>query len=105
MGNKDWATIHNPSARSSKEYIEETEQVLSAIQADIIGISAGFDHHVDDWGDLLTTSDYETIGTIVKKAAKIHGSGYFAILEGGYNHTVLGHNVKALLNGLSKNAE
>ena len=105
MGSKDWVTIHNPSARSRKEYIREVEQVLSGIQVDIIGISAGFDQHVDDWDGLLTTSDYQAIGAIVKNAAKIYGSGCFAILEGGYNHTVLGHNVRALLNGLSKNAD
>lgn len=105
LGSKDWVTIHNPSARSRKEYIGEVEQVLSGIQVDIIGISAGFDQHVDDWGGLLTTSDYQAIGAIVKNAAKIHGSGCFAILEGGYNHTVLGHNVRALLNGLSKKAD
>ena len=101
LNSKEWVTICNPSARSRKEYIREVEQVLSGVQVDIIGISAGFDHHVDDWGGLLTTDDYHTIGVMVKKAAQENSGGCFAILEGGYNHTVLGYNVKALLNGLS----
>ena len=101
LNSKDWVTICNPSARSRKEYIRKVEQVFSGVQVDIIGISAGFDQHIDDWGGLLTTDDYHTIGVIVKKAAQANGGGYFAILEGGYNHSVLGHNVRALLDGLS----
>jgi acetoin utilization deacetylase AcuC-like enzyme len=38
---------------------------------------------------------------LIKTAAKSCGGGCFAILEGGYNHDVLGHNVAALLEGLS----
>jgi acetoin utilization deacetylase AcuC-like enzyme len=101
LNSKEWVTICNPSARSRKEYIREVEQMLSGMQVDIIGISAGFDQHIDDWGGLLTTDDYHTIGVMVKKAAQANGGGCFAILEGGYNHAVLGHNVSALLNGLS----
>lgn len=101
LNSKDWVTICNPSTRSRKAYIRGVEQVLSGVQVDIIGISAGFDQHVDDWGGLLTTDDYHTIGVMVKKAAQANGGGCFAILEGGYNHSVLGHNVRALLDGLS----
>jgi acetoin utilization deacetylase AcuC-like enzyme len=101
LDSKDWVTICNPSAHSRKEYIREVEQVLSGIEVDIIGISAGFDQHVDDWGGLLTTDDYRAIGVMVKKAAQANGGGCFAVLEGGYNHAVLGHNVRALLDGLS----
>jgi acetoin utilization deacetylase AcuC-like enzyme len=75
--------------------------MLSGMQVDIIGISAGFDQHIDDWGGLLTTDDYRAIGVMVKKAAQANGGGCFAVLEGGYNHAVLGHNVRALLDGLS----
>jgi acetoin utilization deacetylase AcuC-like enzyme len=101
LDSKDWVTICNPSARSRKEYIREVEQMLSGMQVDIIGISAGFDQHIDDWGGLLTTDDYRAIGVMVKKAAQANGGGCFAVLEGGYNHAVLGHNVRALLDGLS----
>jgi acetoin utilization deacetylase AcuC-like enzyme len=69
--------------------------------ADIIGISAGFDHHEADWGGLLTTSDYREIGRLVREKSRKGGGGCFAILEGGYNQRVLGQNVMALLEGLN----
>ena len=55
---------------------------MSACEADIIGISAGFDHHQEDWGGLLATEDYFEIGHMVRNAARRIGGGYFAILEG-----------------------
>jgi len=67
---------------------------------DIIGVSAGFDNHAEDWGGLLSTADYKEIGRLVKKASMMHGGGCFAILEGGYNHRVLGQNVMALIEGM-----
>jgi len=36
----------------------------------------------------------------VRESAQRAGGGYFAILEGGYNHRVLGHNVWALIQGM-----
>jgi acetoin utilization deacetylase AcuC-like enzyme len=69
--------------------------------ADVIGISAGFDNHEDDWGGTLFTGDYREIGRMVLHAARRHGGGCFGILEGGYNHQVLGRNVMALIEGLS----
>jgi acetoin utilization deacetylase AcuC-like enzyme len=36
----------------------------------------------------------------VAEAAMRRGGGCFAVLEGGYNHKVLGYNVLALLNGM-----
>jgi len=101
LGNSDWVTLCNPSAHSREQYIDEVAGVLADSSADIIGISAGFDHHVDDWGGLLQTVDYHSMGRLVKEAAKRNSGGCFAILEGGYNHTVLGHNVQALLEGLA----
>jgi acetoin utilization deacetylase AcuC-like enzyme len=67
---------------------------------DILAVSAGFDRHVDDWGGELTTEDYRRIGTMAKKAAERVCSGRrFAVLEGGYNHEVLGKNVRAFIEG------
>ena len=63
---------------------------------DIIAVSAGFDNHQEDWGGLLTTDDYTSIASQLR-ATKIP---VFAVLEGGYNHRVLGKNVKAFLEGL-----
>ena len=100
LGNKDWVKIHNPSERSREEYVHQVGHILSGVQVDLIGISAGFDNHIDDWGGLLETEDYFAIGMMVRQTARASG-GRFAILEGGYNHDVLGHNVAALIEGLS----
>ncbi len=68
---------------------------------DIVAVSAGFDRHKDDWGGILETEDYREIGKIVKEYSigKCEGRR-FAVLEGGYNHSVLGKNVKAFVEGL-----
>ncbi len=102
LGDEQWATIHNPSARDRKAYLDEVDEALSRARADLIGISAGFDFHQEDWGGLLSTDDYWSIGRKVRDAAQRHGGGCFAILEGGYNHRVLGRNVAALLDGLAR---
>ena len=65
------------------------------------GISAGFDHHREDWGGLLETDDYYRMGFMVRETAVRNGGGCFAILEGGYNHPILGESVAALLSGMS----
>ena len=101
LGHRDWVKIYNPSERSRDKYIHQVGQILSGVQVDLIGISAGFDNHEEDWGRLLATEDYFSIGTMVRQAARACGGGCFAILEGGYNHDVLGHNVAALIDGLS----
>jgi len=38
---------------------------------------------------------------MVREASLSSGGGCFALLEGGYNHKVLGQNVTALINGMS----
>jgi acetoin utilization deacetylase AcuC-like enzyme len=101
LGDQQWVKIHNPSERSRETYIQEVAHILSGVQVDLIGVSAGFDHHIDDWGGLLATEDYFSIATLVCQAACACGAGCFAILEGGYNHDVLGQNVAALIDGLS----
>lgn len=100
LGSKDYVSILNPGSSSRERYIDEVKNFLDSKQADIIGISAGFDHHKEDWGGLLATSDYTEIGRMVKEAAAKNKGGYFAILEGGYNHRVLGQNVMALIEGM-----
>ena len=62
----------------------------------------GFDHHQQDWGGLLTTGDYREMGRMVREAAVRNNGGCFGLLEGGYNHRVLGDNVMAFLEGLEK---
>jgi acetoin utilization deacetylase AcuC-like enzyme len=66
----------------------------------MIGISAGFDYHIDDWGGLLHTDDYYDMGVMVKESARRSGGGCFALLEGGYNHAVLGKNALSLIQGM-----
>ncbi len=69
---------------------------------DLIAVSAGFDRHEEDWGGLLKTDDYYSIGTWAKQYAIEHCRGRrFGVLEGGYNHTVLGQNVKRFLQGFT----
>jgi acetoin utilization deacetylase AcuC-like enzyme len=55
---------------------------------------------VEDWGGLLTTENYRRIGQMVREASIKNKGGCFAILEGGYNHRVLGQNVMALIEGM-----
>ena len=100
LGGKDYVSILNPKASDRGRYVDEIRKFLDSRQVDIIGISAGFDHHEDDWGGLLATSDYKKIGRLVRDAAQKNKGGYFAILEGGYNHQVLGQNVMALIEGM-----
>lgn len=77
-----------------REFLKEQTSI------DLIGVSAGFDRHEDDWGGLLTTEDYRTIGEIIKNFSENLCPGRrFAVLEGGYNHNVLGKNVRAFIEG------
>jgi len=101
LGDKGYVTVHNCEGNSRDAYMNEVADKMAQCQADIIGISAGFDNHKEDWGGTLSTDDYREIGRLVRAAARRCGGGCFAILEGGYNHQVLGHNVLALVEGLS----
>ena len=98
---KDYVTVYNVASSHREAYLTEVKDEMENCEADIIGISAGFDNHEDDWGGTLKTGDYREIGRMVHNAAKRHGRGCFAILEGGYNHEVLGYNAMALIEGLS----
>ena len=102
LEDRGYATICNPSSADRNGYLREVFQALSKEKVDLIGVSAGFDHHLEDWGGLLTTGDYREIGGMVREAAANNGGGCFAVLEGGYNHRVLGRNVLAFLEGLEE---
>jgi len=92
--------IRNIKAGSRFDYLQQTREAFSGLAVDIICVSAGFDNHVDDWGGLLETGDYLEIGNIIRQAAAKIGCGYFALLEGGYNHYMLGQSVSAFLQGM-----
>ena len=102
LENRNWMTVINVEADSRSHYLQEVEETMKNCGVDLIGISAGFDNHVEDWGGLLYTEDYEEIGYQVRSAAVRNGGGCFAILEGGYNHKVLGENVLALMQGMAR---
>jgi acetoin utilization deacetylase AcuC-like enzyme len=94
----------HPEAANRQAYMDNLSNFLRSIHEslDIIALSAGFDRHEQDWGGLLKTQDYQTIGKMIKEAADNKSNGRtFAVLEGGYNHSVLGRNVKALLEGMT----
>jgi len=99
LSSKDYVTIINPSSNVPEMYLDQVKKSIPD-DADVVGISAGFDNHKEDWGQVLATSDYREIGRIVREACEKNGRGYFAVLEGGYNHRVLGHNVMALVEGM-----
>ena len=101
LGQRDWVTVVNVEGHSRSRYLQEVEEAMKICRADLIGISAGFDNHAEDWGGLLYTEDYEEIGCRVRSAAVRNGGGCFAVLEGGYNHKVLGENVLALMQGMA----
>jgi acetoin utilization deacetylase AcuC-like enzyme len=102
LGGETGITVYNVAAATRKAYLREVKQEMERCEADIIGISAGFDNHEDDWGGTLKTEDYREIGRLVRGAAIRYRGGCFAILEGGYNHTVLGQNALSLIEGLSE---
>jgi acetoin utilization deacetylase AcuC-like enzyme len=98
--NPDVIYFH-PEDGDRQEFVDHVGRFLGQCRADIIAVSAGFDRHIEDWGRLLTTEDYKTIGQQVKEFAVSNCAGRrFGLLEGGYNHDVLGRNVRAFLGGM-----
>jgi len=96
-------TYFHPEAGNRQAYLNELSRFLSARHEpfDILALSAGFDRHEQDWGGMLKTEDYQTIGKMIKEFAESKCNGRrFAVLEGGYNHSVLGKNVNSLLEGM-----
>lgn len=101
LRDKGYVAIHNPEAEDRQTYLREVRTHLDRATVDIIGVSAGFDNHLQDWGGLLSTEDYRTIGGMVRETCRRLDIGCFALLEGGYNHRVLGQNVLAFLRGVN----
>jgi len=96
-------TYFHPEAWNRQAFLNEISRFLAASKdkVDIVAVSAGFDRHEQDWGGMLKTEDYRTIGKMIKEFAESKCNGRrFAVLEGGYNHSVLGKNVKSLLEGM-----
>jgi acetoin utilization deacetylase AcuC-like enzyme len=91
----------HPEERSAEAFLERTDKGLRAAgDRDVVAVSAGFDRGRDDWGDLLGEEHYRQLGEIVKNYAVEHCQGRrYALLEGGYNHQVVGKHVLAFLEG------
>ncbi len=81
-------------------YLKQIEVALVGDDYDIIGVSAGFDTYVKDWGGLLETKDYEIIGNMIKEGSQKCRGRRFAILEGGY-HADLALNIKSFIKGFA----
>ncbi|MFX0013919.1 MAG: histone deacetylase family protein [Promethearchaeota archaeon] len=92
---------YHVEGRTRNQFLQNINKFFEEIDSfDIIGVSAGFDRHEKDWGMLLKTEDYRSIGEILKKFSEEKCPGRrFAVLEGGYNHKVLGENVRAFVEG------
>lgn len=98
-------TYFHPNGWNRQAFLDEISGFLRAEKKETVGIvavSAGFDRHEQDWGGMLKTEDYLTIGKMIKEFAEKNCDGKrYAVLEGGYNHLVLGKNVRAFLEGMT----
>ncbi len=99
----DAVDVINIENSSREQFLLEVKHALNLSRTfDIIGVSAGFDTYVKDWGGILQTDDYRQIGEWVKQTALTKCRGRrFALLEGGYYLPDLGQNCLAFLNGLT----
>lgn len=87
-------------------YLERLEKDLQNKEADLVAVSAGFDRGVNDWGGMLTASDYNRIGSLLGNFAREKSDGrLFAVLEGGYNPRALAKNIEAFLEGMEKGSQ
>jgi len=102
LGPQGFVAIHNPDTTSRSEYLARVQRELDSSRADVYAVSAGFDNHLRDWGGVLATEDFHAMGRMVRAAARRRNAGCFGVLEGGYNHSVLGENVLAFLQGLEQ---
>jgi acetoin utilization deacetylase AcuC-like enzyme len=82
----------------ARGYLKQVEAAFKDFQYDVVGVSAGFDTYIEDWGKLLRIEDYEELGRIIKDGSKRCGEQSFAVLEGGY-HPDLGKCIKSFLEG------
>jgi len=101
-GSQDVLYAH-PEGPNRDLFLKDLQKALQTEKAyDLLAVSAGFDRHEEDWGGLLQTGDYFNIGKWVKEVSLERCQGRrFGVLEGGYNHDVLGRNVKSFLQGLT----
>jgi len=105
LSNRDddfYVEILNPHSGNRIKYIDEVREYMADLKnMDIFVASAGFDQGINDWGNLLMPEDYRTLGSLMKEySEKLCGGRRYALLEGGYNHSVIGNNVDHFCQGL-----
>jgi acetoin utilization deacetylase AcuC-like enzyme len=79
-------------------YLKQVEDAFLDYDFDIVGVSAGFDTYLEDWGKLLKIEDYEKIGRAIRDGSERCGGCRFAVLEGGY-HPDLKCCIKSFIEG------
>ncbi|MCK9440665.1 MAG: histone deacetylase family protein [Methanothrix sp.] len=79
-------------------YLSQVEGAFQGFDYDIVGVSAGFDTYLEDWGRLLKKEDFRKIGKVIKEGAKMCDGHRFAVLEGGY-HPDLMWCIKSFIEG------
>ena len=79
-------------------YLEQVEDAFRGFDFDIVGVSAGFDTYLEDWGKLLKMEDYQKIGKAIRVGSERCGGHRFAVLEGGY-HPDLKWCIKSFIKG------
>jgi acetoin utilization deacetylase AcuC-like enzyme len=92
-------SYHHAEGRR-EDILEGVASFLEREDYELVAVSAGFDNHQEDWGGTLSTQDYEEMGRMVKEwSLRKCGGRRYGVLEGGYNLSVLGRNVRAFLEG------
>ncbi len=79
-------------------YLSQVEGAFQGFDYDIVGVSAGFDTYLEDWGGLLKKEDYRKIGKTIRVGAERCEGHRFAVLEGGY-HPDLKWCIKSFIEG------
>lgn len=96
-------SILNPASVERGHYLREVDAYMKNItNVDMFAASAGFDQGIHDWGGLLYPEDYTELGRLMKEySEKLCKGRRYAILEGGYNHQVIGLNVDSFCEGFA----
>lgn len=81
-------------------YLKQVKDAFAGFDPDIVGVSAGFDTYLKDWGGLLKREDYEMIGQAIARGSEVCRGRRFALLEGGY-HQDLRWCVKSFIDGFN----
>jgi acetoin utilization deacetylase AcuC-like enzyme len=79
-------------------YLRQVKEAFQGFDFDIVGVSAGFDTYLEDWGKLLKIEDYQKIGKAIREGSERCSGRRFAVLEGGY-HPDLKFCIKSFIEG------